>query len=133
MRLLAIALLIPAAFLLGRATDPTVASAQSERQVYTLRQNDVVRAPAAATRCTASAEGGAKNLSHNPPSDEARKNANRYAEKRGHHARDLDASTEGASRRRILKPHFALFPAMRRERPSHRGFSAGGARNGARQ
>ena len=62
MRLSAIALLIPAAFMLGRATNPTAASARTEAHVYTLRQNDVVRAPAAATRCTAGAEGGAKNL-----------------------------------------------------------------------
>jgi hypothetical protein len=62
MRLLALALLLPVAFLVGRATNPTAASAQTESHVYTLAQNDVVRAPAAATRCTASVEGGAKNL-----------------------------------------------------------------------
>jgi hypothetical protein len=62
MRVLAIALLIPVAFLVGRATNPTAASARSQSHVYTLRQNDVVRAPGAATRCTASIEGGAKNL-----------------------------------------------------------------------
>ena len=38
------------------------ASAQTENRVYTLLQNDVVRAPGAATRCTASVEGGAKSL-----------------------------------------------------------------------
>jgi hypothetical protein len=62
MRLLAIALLLPAAFLVGRATNPTAASARAENRVYTLRQNDVVRAPGAATRCTAEVEGGFKNL-----------------------------------------------------------------------
>jgi hypothetical protein len=62
MRVFAIALLIPVAFLVGRATDPTAASAQGRNQVYTLRQNDVVRAPGASTRCTASAEGRVKNL-----------------------------------------------------------------------
>jgi hypothetical protein len=62
MRLLVVALLVPVAFVVGRATNPTQASARSEGHVYTLRQNDVVRAPGAATRCTASSEGGAKNL-----------------------------------------------------------------------
>lgn len=62
MRAVVIALLIPAAFLVGRATTPTAASALPGNHVYTLRQGDVVRAPAAATRCTASVEGGAKNL-----------------------------------------------------------------------
>jgi hypothetical protein len=62
MRVFAVALLIPGAFLVGRATNPTTASARTENRVYTLRQNDVVRAPGAATRCTASVEGGAKNL-----------------------------------------------------------------------
>src|SRR5207248_630497 len=41
---------------------PKAASARSENRIYTLRQNDVVRAPGAATRCTASVEGGSKNL-----------------------------------------------------------------------
>jgi hypothetical protein len=54
MRLFAVALLMPVAFLIGRATNPTAASAQTENRVYTLLQNDVVRAPGAATRCTAS-------------------------------------------------------------------------------
>jgi len=62
MRLFAVALLMPVAFLIGRATNPTAASAQTENRVYTLLQNDVVRAPGAATRCTASVEGGAKSL-----------------------------------------------------------------------
>lgn len=62
MRWLLLTLLIPAAFLLGRATSPGTASAQSASHIFTLQQNDVVRAPGAATRCTASAEGGAKNL-----------------------------------------------------------------------
>jgi hypothetical protein len=62
MRLFAIALLIPVAFVVGRATNPTPASANAENRVYTLRQNDVVRAPSAATRCTAGVEGGVRNL-----------------------------------------------------------------------
>ena len=62
MRVTVIALLIPVAFLIGRATNPTAASALPQNHVYTLRQNDVVRAPGAATRCTASVEAGAKNL-----------------------------------------------------------------------
>jgi len=62
MRQLTIAVLIPVAFLVGRATNPTPASAHAENRVYTLRQGDVVRAPGAATRCTAGAEGGATNL-----------------------------------------------------------------------
>jgi hypothetical protein len=62
MRLLAAVLLMLVAFLVGRATNPTAATAQTENHVYTLRQNDVVRAPGAATRCTASIEGGFKNL-----------------------------------------------------------------------
>jgi len=62
MRLLVLVLLLPLAFLAGRATSPTGASARTESHVYTLRQNDVVRAPGAATRCTASVEGGANNL-----------------------------------------------------------------------
>jgi len=62
MRFLAIVLLVPVAFLVGRATNPKAASARSENRIYTLRQNDVVRAPGAATRCTASVEGGSKNL-----------------------------------------------------------------------
>lgn len=62
MRLLAIALLMPVGFLVGRATNPIAASARTDNHVYTLRQGDVVRAPGAATRCTASVEGGFKNL-----------------------------------------------------------------------
>jgi hypothetical protein len=62
MRLFAVALLMPVAFLIGRATNPTAASAQTENRVYTLLQNDVVRAPGAATRCTASVGRGAKSL-----------------------------------------------------------------------
>jgi hypothetical protein len=62
MRLFVVVLLVPVAFLFGRATNPTSASARTQRHVYTLSQNDVVRAPGAATRCTASAEGGARNL-----------------------------------------------------------------------
>ena len=62
MRLLALALLIPVAFLIGRATNPISAAAGSQSHVYTLSQNDVVRAPGAATRCTASAEAGVQNL-----------------------------------------------------------------------
>ena len=62
MRLFASALLIPVAFLIGRATTTPAATAQTANRVYTLRQNDVVRVPGAATRCTASAEGGTKNL-----------------------------------------------------------------------
>jgi hypothetical protein len=62
MRFLAVALLVPVAFFIGRVTNPKAASAGSQNQTYTLRQGDVVRAPGAATRCTASVEGGAKNL-----------------------------------------------------------------------
>ena len=62
MRVIVIALLIPVAFVIGRATNPTAASALPENHVYTLRQADVVRAPGAATQCTASVEGGFKNL-----------------------------------------------------------------------
>ena len=42
MRFLAIVLLVPVAFLVGRATNPKAASARSENRIYTLRQNDVV-------------------------------------------------------------------------------------------
>jgi hypothetical protein len=62
MRLFAVALLMPVAFLIGRATNPTAASAQTENRVYTLLQNDDVRAHGAATRCTASVGRGAKSL-----------------------------------------------------------------------
>ena len=62
MRLFAITLLVLVGFLVGRATNPLAASARTNNHIYTLRQNDVVRAPGAATRCTASVEGGAKNL-----------------------------------------------------------------------
>jgi len=62
MRLLVLVPLLPLAFLAGRATSPSGASARTASHVYTLRQDDVVRAPGAATRCTASVEGGAKNL-----------------------------------------------------------------------
>jgi hypothetical protein len=62
MRLLAIALLIALAFSVGRATNPPAAPARTESHIYTLRQGDVVRAPGAATRCTASVEGAFKNL-----------------------------------------------------------------------
>lgn len=40
----------------------TAAAATSGGRVYTLRRGDVVRVPAAATRCVASTEGGAPNL-----------------------------------------------------------------------
>jgi len=72
MRLFAVALLMPVAFLIGRATNPTAASAQTENRVYTLLQNDVVRAPGAGTRCTASVEGGAKSLATARPRADTR-------------------------------------------------------------
>jgi len=40
----------------------TAAAATTKPRVYTLRRGDVVRIPAAATRCVASAEGGIPNL-----------------------------------------------------------------------
>ena len=50
---------IAAAFMLGRATSPDDASATlAARHVYTGRQGDVFRVPAAATRCVVSREGG---------------------------------------------------------------------------
>jgi hypothetical protein len=50
---------IAAAFMLGRATSPDDASAtMAARHVYTGRQGDVFRVPAAATRCVVSREEG---------------------------------------------------------------------------
>jgi hypothetical protein len=62
--------LIPVAFAVGRETAPTNARpvrpsrhvVRTSRHVYSLRQGDVVRVPAAATRCDASAEAGFSNL-----------------------------------------------------------------------
>jgi hypothetical protein len=68
-------LLIPAAFVVGRetssSTTPPAArttSTTSSTHVYTARHGDVVRVPAAATRCEVSHEGNAVNFvcAHNP-------------------------------------------------------------------
>jgi hypothetical protein len=48
-------------FALGRVSTET-ASAGGAARVYTLRQGDIARAPAAATRCLASQEGAFRNL-----------------------------------------------------------------------
>jgi hypothetical protein len=53
---------IVAAFLLGRATAGENASATPARHVYIGRLGDVLRVPAAATRCLVSAEGGFPDL-----------------------------------------------------------------------
>ena len=50
-----LAALVPIAFAVGRATDDPVARPSSP---YTLDVADVVRAPAAATRCEATSEAG---------------------------------------------------------------------------
>jgi hypothetical protein len=59
---------VAGAFLLGRATSTDLAWAQTIRHVYTGRVGDVLRVPAAATRCIVSKEGGAPNLicAHTP-------------------------------------------------------------------
>jgi hypothetical protein len=41
MLFIAVALLVPGAFLLGRTTNPNAASPGSQRQTYTLQQGDV--------------------------------------------------------------------------------------------
>ncbi len=66
--LLTLPLLIAAAFLVGRATSPGIASAKASAHVYTGSFGDVFRVPAAATRCLVSAEAGAANLhcAHTP-------------------------------------------------------------------
>jgi hypothetical protein len=60
-------LLIPAAFVVGRETSSSTTSTRTTRtapstRVYTVRGGDVVRVPAAATRCEASQEGGFSNF-----------------------------------------------------------------------
>lgn len=60
--LIGVVLLVAAAFLLGRATSPAAAPAATRGHVYTGRMGDVIRVPAAATRCLVSEEGGAANL-----------------------------------------------------------------------
>lgn len=60
--LLSLPLLMAAAFLVGHATSPSVASAKTSAHVYTGRFGDVFRVPAAATRCLVSAEAGAANV-----------------------------------------------------------------------
>ncbi|MGZ4414207.1 MAG: hypothetical protein ACXVRZ_07545 [Gaiellaceae bacterium] len=60
--LLSLPLLIAAAFLTGYAANPAVAPAASSARVYTAAVGDVVRVPAAATRCEVGQEAGAVNL-----------------------------------------------------------------------
>jgi hypothetical protein len=55
-------LLIGLAFLIGRATAPDASDAAQKSRVYTGRAGDVFRVPAAAARCTVSAEGGSPDL-----------------------------------------------------------------------
>jgi hypothetical protein len=62
-------LLIPAAFVLGRETSsnttqapPTALGTSKPVLGYTIREDDTVRVPAAATRCQASQEGGIPNF-----------------------------------------------------------------------
>jgi hypothetical protein len=49
-------------FVLGRETSPSSSRETRARHVYTGRQGDVLRVPAAATRCAVSAEGGFPDL-----------------------------------------------------------------------
>ncbi len=61
-------LLIPAAFVVGRETNPSTTGTPSPLGEatpileYTMSEGDVARVPAAATRCEASREGGIPNL-----------------------------------------------------------------------
>lgn len=52
-----IPLALAAAFMLGRATGPSPASASSAGHIYTGRANDVFRLPSAAVRCRVGKEG----------------------------------------------------------------------------
>lgn len=64
--LVAAAVGIVAGYALGRhqtkSEHPTAAPATRVKHVYTLRQGDVIRVPATATRCEVSSEAGIANL-----------------------------------------------------------------------
>ena len=61
--LLGVPLVVVAAFLLGRATNPPAAAGASTTHVYTGRLYDVFRVPAASIRCDVNAEAGSTYLS----------------------------------------------------------------------
>jgi hypothetical protein len=61
--LLCLPLALAAAFLLGRASNPSSALAAPATHVYGGQLYDVFRVPAAAIRCEVGAEAGATNLS----------------------------------------------------------------------
>lgn len=70
--LFGLALVIAAAFLIGRATDPPAAPAAAGR-VFTGRMGDVFRVPTAVTQCVVSKEAGAPNvICRHLPTAEAR-------------------------------------------------------------
>ena len=56
--LFVIPLALAAAFLLGRVTAPSPASASSAGHIYTGQANDVFRVPSAAVRCRVGKQGG---------------------------------------------------------------------------
>jgi hypothetical protein len=61
--LLPLALLVAAAFLIGRATAPSAAPAARSSHDYTGHLGDVFRVPAASTRCVVGQEGGVPRTS----------------------------------------------------------------------
>jgi hypothetical protein len=66
--LIIVPLALAAAFLIGRATSPNADSTDAISHGYTVQVGDVVRVPAAATRCLINSEAGAARLqcSHSP-------------------------------------------------------------------
>jgi hypothetical protein len=56
-------LALAAAFLLGRASNPSAAGSATATHVYTGRLYDVFRVPGAAVRCEVGAEAGSQKLS----------------------------------------------------------------------